>query len=238
LRIIREQMKACAIVPCYNVGALCVPVIEQTRNFVDGIIAVDDGSTDDTALHLAKTHAEVLKHERNAGKGAALLTAFNHFIISKTYADFDTVLTIDADGQHNPKEIRLLLDAFVANPDCVVVGTREVDRSDIKFRRRLGNILSRYFISKVCRQYVPDTQSGFRVFSRGLLQKIMPGLIPGRYEMETAFLIRAARAGYRIVPVTVSTIYTDAAERVSSFNPYLDTYLVFKVVAKSILFGK
>ncbi len=215
-----------------------MPVIEQTRNFVDSIIAVDDGSTDDTAVHLARTEAKVLTHEHNAGKGAALFTAFRYFVASAEYAGFDTLLTIDADGQHNPQEISKLLDAYAAQPDCVVVGTREVNRSDIKFRRRLGNIVSRYFISKACGQYIPDTQSGFRVFSRGLLQKIMPGLNPGRYEMETAFLILAARAGHRIVPVTVSTIYTDAAERVSSFDPYLDTYLVFKVVAKSILFRK
>lgn len=231
-------MKTCAIIPCYNVGALCVPVIEQTRNFVDGIIAVDDGSTDDTPLRLSSTGATVLTHERNAGKGAALLTAFRHFLDSREWKDYDSVLTIDGDGQHNPQEIGRLLDAYSADRASVVVGTREVDRPDIKFRRRLGNILSRYFISKACGQYIPDTQSGFRVFSRDVLRKIMPSLRPGRYEMETAFLILAARAGHRIAPVTVSTIYTDEAERVSSFDPYLDTYLVFKVVAKSILFGK
>ena len=113
-----------------------------------------------------------------------------------------------------------------------------MDRPDINWRRRWGNILSRYFISKACGQYIPDTQSGFRIFSRELLRKILPGLGPGRYETETAFLILAARAGYKMVPVSISTIYTDEAERVSSFNPYLDTYLVSKVVAKSILFGK
>jgi glycosyltransferase involved in cell wall biosynthesis len=231
-------MKTCAIIPCYNVGALCVPVIEQTCNFVDSIIAVDDGSTDDTPLHLARTGATVLTHQQNAGKGAALLTAFQHVLDSPECKDCDSVLTIDGDGQHNPQEIGRLLDAYATDPGCVVVGTREVDRPDIKFRRRLGNIISRYFISKVCGQYIPDTQSGFRVFSREVLRKILPHLRPGRYEMETAFLILAARAGHRIMPVGISTIYTDEAERVSSFDPYLDTYLVFKVVAKSILFGK
>lgn len=231
-------MKTCAIIPCYNVGDLCVPVIEQTRSFVDGIIAVDDGSTDDTPLHLAKSGATVLTHERNAGKGAALLTAFRHLLDGPECKEYDSILTIDGDGQHNPQEIGRLIEAYAADPGCVVVGTREVDRPDIKFRRRLGNRISRYFISKVCGQYIPDTQSGFRMFSREVLRKIMPHLKPGRYEMETAFLILAAREGHRIAPVGVSTIYTDEAERVSSFDPYLDTYLVFKVVAKSILFGK
>jgi glycosyltransferase involved in cell wall biosynthesis len=231
-------MKTCAVMPCYNVGDLCIPVIEQTRRLVDTILAVDDGSTDDTGLHLASTGVPIISHLQNAGKGAALITAFRHILESPEYKDYDSILTIDGDGQHNPKEIRQLLDAYATDPNSVIVGTREVDRRDIKFRRRWGNIISRYFISKACGQYIPDTQSGFRVFSRDVLRKVLPGLGPGRYETETAFLILAARGGHRITPVSISTIYTDEAESVSSFNPYLDTYLVFKVVAKSILFGK
>jgi glycosyltransferase involved in cell wall biosynthesis len=219
------------------VGDLCVPVIEQTRTSVDTVLAVDDGSTDDTGRHLASTGIRVLTHEQNRGKGAALLTAFRHVLDDPDFAEYNALLTIDGDGQHNPQEIGPLLTAYEAAPDSVVIGTREVDRPDIKWRRRWGNILSRYFISKACGQYIPDTQSGYRVFSRELVQKILPGLGPGRYETETAFLILAARAGHRIVPVGISTIYTDEAERVSSFDPFLDTYLVFKVVAKSILFS-
>ncbi len=231
-------MKTCAILPCYNVGDLCVPVIEQTAKLVDKILAVDDGSTDDTPKHLAETGVAILTHEQNAGKGAALITAFRHVLESPEYGQYDAILTIDGDGQHDPREIPGLLDAYARAPDSVVIGTREVDRPDIKRRRRWGNILSRYFISKACGQYIPDTQSGFRVFSREVVREILPGLGPGRYETETAFLILAARAGRKIAPVSISTIYTAEAELVSSFNPYLDTYLVFKVVAKSILFGK
>jgi hypothetical protein len=113
-----------------------------------------------------------------------------------------------------------------------------VNRRGIPLRSRLGNVISRYFISKVCGQYIPDTQSGFRVFPRELLRKIMPRLTPGRYEMETQFLILAARAKYKIISMNISTIYTKEAISVSSFDPYLDTYRVFKVVAKSILFGR
>lgn len=231
-------MKTCAIIPCYNVGALCVPVIEQTRKFVDTVLAIDDGSTDDTPAHLAGAGVAILTHRRNAGKGAALISAFQHILAHAEYRDYDALLTIDGDGQHNPREIPALLDAYRRQPDSVVVGAREVDRADIMTRRRVGNIISRYFISKACGQYIPDTQSGFRVFSRELTREILPGLGPGRYETETAFLILAARSGHRIVAVPISTIYTDEAERVSSFNPFLDTYLIFKVVAKSILFKR
>lgn len=231
-------MKTCAIVPCYNVGDLCVPVIEQTRKFVDTILAVDDGSTDDTRAHLASTGVAILTYKQNAGKGAALISAFEHILANAEYQEYDVLLTIDGDGQHNPQEIPVLLDAYSKQPNSVVVGTREVDRSDIMTRRRVGNIISRYFISKACGQYIPDTQSGFRVFSRELTREILPGLGPGRYETETAFLILAARAGHKIVAVPISTIYTDEAERVSSFNPFLDSYLIFKVIAKSILFKK
>ncbi|GAB4342724.1 MAG: glycosyltransferase family 2 protein [Candidatus Abyssubacteria bacterium] len=233
-----DRRKTCAIVPCYNVGSLCVPVIEQTRAFVDKVVAVDDGCTDDTARHLSKTGVTVLSHAKNAGKGAALITAFRYFLESAECRACGSVLTIDGDGQHKPDEIVRLLEAHAAAPDAVIVGTRQVDRPDIQLQRRLGNIISRYFISKACRQYVPDTQSGFRMFSREVLQKILPALRPGRYELETAFLILAARMGHPIVPVEISTIYTEEASRVSSFDPFRDTYLVFKVVAKSILFKK
>jgi glycosyltransferase involved in cell wall biosynthesis len=215
-----------------------VPVVEQTTGFVDKILAVDDGSTDDTPKHLASTGVATLTHKQNAGKGVALITAFNHILNDPEYEKFDAILTIDGDGQHRPAEIPALLEAYEREPTSVVVGTREVDRPDIKRRRRWGNIVSRYFISWACHQYIPDTQSGFRIFSRDLLAKILPGLGPGRYETETAFLILAAREGHKIEPAPISTIYTDEAEQVSSFNPYLDSYLVFKVVAKSILFGK
>lgn len=233
-----KEMKACAIVPCYNVGALCVPVIEQTHDFVDRVIAVDDGSTDDTGLHLAKTGATILTHRENAGKGAALLTAFKHILYSPEFGEYELIVTIDGDGQHRPEEIVRLLERCRAEPRSIVVGTREVKRRDIPSHRRLGNVISRYFISKACAQDIPDSQSGFRAFPRELLQKIMPRLTPGRYEMETSFLILAARAGYKIVPVEISTIYTQEAIKVSSFDPYRDTYLVFKVVAKSILLGR
>lgn len=231
-------MKICAVLPCYNVGDLCVPVIEQTTGFVDKVLAVDDGSTDDTPKHLAGTGVATLTHKQNAGKGVALITAFNHILDDPEYKEYDSILTIDGDGQHKPQEIPALIEAYAREPDSLVVGTREVDRPDIKRRRRWGNIISRYFISKACGQYIPDTQSGFRIFSRELLTRILPGLGPGRYETETAFLILAARAGRKIVPAPISTIYTKEAEQVSSFNPYLDSYLVFKVVARSILFGK
>jgi glycosyltransferase involved in cell wall biosynthesis len=230
-------MKTCAILPCYNVGDLCVPVIEQTRQFVDTILAVDDGSTDDTPKHLASTGVAILTHTQNAGKGAALISAFAFILEHPEYQRYDALVTIDGDGQHKPEEIPRLLEAYAAQPDSVVVGTREVDRPDIQTRRRVGNIISRYFISKACRQPIPDSQSGFRVFSRELMREILPGLGPGRYETETAFLILAARAGHKIAAIPISTIYTDEAKRASSFDPFLDTYLIFKVVAKSILFG-
>jgi len=230
-------MKTCAILPCYNVGNLCVPVIEQTRRFVDTILAVDDGSTDDTPKHLASTGVAILTHKQNAGKGAALISAFIFILENPEYQHYDIVLTIDGDGKHKPEEIPRLLEAYAAQPDSVVVGTREVDRPDIQTRRRVGNIISRYFISKACGQQIPDSQSGFRVFSRKLVREILPRLGPGRYETETAFLILAARAGHKIAAIPISTIYTDEAKRVSSFNPFLDTYLIFKVIAKSILFG-
>ena len=210
-------MKTCAIIPCYNVGDLCVPVIEQTDKLVDKILAVDDGSTDGTAGHLASTGVAILTHERNAGKGAALITAFEHVLKHPEYGEYDAILTIDGDGQHDPKEIPGLLEAYRRAPDSVVVGPREVDRPDIKWRRRWGNILSRYFISKACGQYIPDTQSGFRVFSRELLREIaselnktMPKMIDKDTELMSAFALeRTIGYNYRLVNLKARDVDSD-----------------------------
>ena len=95
-----------AIVPCYNVGAACKPVLTQVLGHLDICIAVDDGSTDKTASiiqDLKLPGLQLLKHPTNVGKGKALITGFRHAI--ESYPELDSIITLDGDGQHG--EIRL-----------------------------------------------------------------------------------------------------------------------------------
>ncbi len=223
-------MATCAVIPCYNVGDLCEPIIQETAQYVDRVLVVDDGSTDATAAVLSGTPAHVITHERNQGKGAALLSAFRTIATDPAYADVDMVVTLDADGQHQPRELFKLQQYYRGEVKCVVIGSRNVLRSDIKFRRRFGNWLSTYLISIACRQPISDTQSGFRLFTRETMEAILPYLRAGRYETETAFLIVASRLGYQIIGAPISTIYNPDAERASNFGPVRDSLRVGKVV--------
>lgn len=228
-------MATCAVIPCYNVGTLCGPVVQETAQYVDHVLVVDDGSTDDTAAVVRETPARVITHARNRGKGAALITAFNTIASDPAYADVDMVVTLDGDGQHQPRELFKLREYFRGEEKCIVIGSRNVLRSDIKFRRRFGNWISTYFISIACRQPISDTQSGFRLFTRETMLAVMPYLRPGRYETETAFLIAASRIGYRVVGAPISTIYNPAAEHASHFGPLRDTARIAKVMLYYLL---
>lgn len=229
-------MGTCAVIPCYNVGELCQPVIEETARYVDKVLVVDDGSTDGlTAQAIAETNAHVVRHPENRGKGAALLTAFTTLAEDPTFEDVDLVITLDGDGQHRPLEIFKLKQFFNGELKSIVIGSRNVLRPDIKFRRRLGNWLSTYFISIACRQPIPDTQSGFRLFTRDAMLDILPYLREGRYETETEFLIVASRLGYQMVTCPVSTIYNPAAEATSNFAPLRDTARVARVMLYYLL---
>ncbi len=228
-------MATCAIVPCYNVDALCGPIVNETAQFVDHVIAVNDGSTDQTAAVLAETRSEVLTHARNRGKGAALLTAFHAVLDDPRYEDVDMIVTLDGDGQHQPREIFRLKEFFRGEAPCMVIGSRNVLRADIKFRRRFGNWLSTYFIGIACRQPIPDTQSGFRLFTREGLRDVLPYLHAGRYETETEFLIAASRLGYQVISAPITTIYNPEAERTSNFGPVRDTVRVAKVMLYYLL---
>ena len=111
-----------AIVPAYNEEIAIGSVVIRTSEFVDRVIVVDDGSTDNTAYIAEKAGAEVIKHPHNQGKGAALKTGFQ--VMHET----DIFLTIDGDGQHNPQEIPLLIKPIVDGEADLVNGSRYLNK--------------------------------------------------------------------------------------------------------------
>ena len=193
------QPLAC-IVPALNAGPTLPRVIAGLRASVPEafLIGVDDGSADDTRAIMLSSCDHTLVHEVNQGKGAALKTAFAE-VLARGFA---ATLTIDSDGQHDPAFARPIADAL--DRYDIVVGARQ-RAGKMPLRRRFSNAISTRAISMCAGCHIPDGQSGYRAIRSEVLRRVNP---PGvRYEYETAFLIQAARAGFRLGAVDIPTIY-------------------------------
>lgn len=186
------------------------------------VIVVDDGSTDGTASAASDAGAFVSLHERNLGKGAALRTG-----IAEGCAQGASVLvTLDADGQHDPAEIPRLLAPLAQGEADVVLGAR-ARTAAMPPGRRFSNWLSSTLAARVGRDPIPDAQTGFRAFRAEVARAVRP--VETRYDYELAFLLGALAGGYRVRSIRVSTIYHGAA---SHFRPLTDTWRLARVFAR------
>jgi hypothetical protein len=193
--------RVAAVIPAYDADATLAAVVVGLRRAIPRalIVVVDDGSRDRTA-EVAAAHADrLVGFDRNRGKGAALRAGFAAALAQGAAA----LVTLDADGQHDPAFAPALL-AALADAD-VVVGVRGRRGSDMPLARRATNALSARAVSACAGQPIADAQSGFRALSRRVVEAV--DAEGDRYEFETDFLIRAARAGYRIAGVPVPTAY-------------------------------
>ena len=208
------------IVPALNAAPSLPKVIAGLRISVPSafIIGVDDGSTDGSRAIMNSSCDLVLVHEVNQGKGVALKTAFRE-VIDRGFA---ATITIDSDGQHDPAFARPIAEALDSYD--IVVGTRRREGTRMPFHRRVSNAISTRAISMCAGCTIPDAQSGFRAIRTEVLKKVNP---PGtRYEYETAFLIQAARAGFRLGAVPIPTIYGAP----SYFREFEDAMRIVKTI--------
>jgi len=218
-----------ALVPAYNAGASIGAVVTGTRTVLSPVVVVDDGSTDDTAARAAAAGAQVLRHLHNGGKGAALLTGLRHLAA----AGVERALTLDADGQHLPDQIPVLLAAADAAPGAIVVGVRRKEGFAIKRVARFGNWVADRQMRSIAGRPLPDTQSGFRVYP--VAATLALGTRGTRYDFETEVLLRAARAGMPVEGVPVQVYYPPIAERVSHYRPWADTLRIIRSVLRVVL---
>lgn len=189
------------IVPALNAESTVGPVIKGLRKYVPNsyIIGVNDGSIDGTGSLLRSLCDRAIEFPANKGKGAALQAAFT---VAREL-DCTEVLTIDADGQHDPAFAPSVLGALDA---ChIAIGTRDLTGTQMPRHRRMANFLSTTATRLVSGGAVNDSQSGFRGIRREVLDEIHA--VGDRYEFETDFIIRAAHAGFCITNVPISTIY-------------------------------
>src|SRR5438105_6770464 len=222
---IRSQ--TAAVIPAYQDEKHIGDIARRTRERLDHVLVVDDGSTDQTAQRAREAGAEVIVHERNRGKGEAIKTGLAHwFAAPNPGCVIAWAILLDSDGQHLPEEIdRFIAAAASAEHSTFFIGNRMNNVAGMPYVRRVVNRHMSRRISRVCGQEIPDTQCGFRMLDRQLI----PALLGGghRFDYETEVLIIASRKGYQIESVPITTVYTD---QVSQIHPLRDAIGFFKMM--------
>jgi glycosyltransferase involved in cell wall biosynthesis len=219
-----DKSKIAAVIPAYDEEKHIHDVVRRTRQKLDNVLVVDDGSVDKTADRAREAGAEVIVHEENQGKGETIKTGLRHWLDRQ----FDFVIILDADGQHRPEEIDRFVEVAVsADEPKLILGTRMNDVSSMPLVRRIVNRWMSDRISALCGQKIPDTQCGFRMLHRQLIPELLGGA--ARFDYETEMLIVASRKGFRIASVPISTVYSD---EVSSIHPVRDTIRFFKLMRR------
>lgn len=207
----------CAIIPAYFEEQHIADVVRGVLAQGLCAIVIDDGSTDATAKRAEDAGATVLRHSINQGKGAALQTGLT-YAVSQGVA---WVVTMDADGQHDPADLPAFF-AAATEDIAALVGNRMSNTADMPFVRRATNRFMSWLLSRVIGQLVPDTQCGFRAYRADVIPYLFTKT--ARYEAESEALIRLSRAGYRIGSVPIRTIYRDSRSKI---DPVTDTVRFF-----------
>ena len=195
-----------AVIPAYEEGPRIGAVVRAAAQFVP-VIVIDDGSTDDTAAQARAAGATVLEQLPNAGKGAALRLGFRHALDLGAPA----VVTLDADGQHDPAEIPVFLARFEARRPELIIGQR--DLGSMPPIRRASNTLGGLLLAAALGRSVPDNQSGFRLVGRTLMRALLASDESG-FEFEVEMIARCIALGLPIDSVPIRTIYDGAPSHI------------------------
>lgn len=210
-------MKTLVAIPVYNEESSVRPVLAQVLEYADDVLVIDDGSTDDTPCLLAKFPVNVVRHAHNQGYGRSLKDAF---LWAQIY-DYDWVITMDCDEQHEPRAIPRFEEAAAADQWDVLSGSRYLALEDASGspppdRRRINADITRE-INERLGLNLTDAFCGFKAYRVSALRHLE--LTENGYAMPLQFWVQAVAAGLRITEISVRLIYTDASR---SFGGPLD----------------
>jgi len=213
-----SKKDVCVLIPAYNEGENVVRVIETVKRFGYPVLVVDDGSKDRTPELIKAVGCEAIFCEANRGKGAVLREGFERLLKSSVKA----IVVMDADGQHDPREIDFFIRELERGDTHMVVGNRMARPEKMPFIRQVTNRFMSDILSAIVRQRVPDTQCGYRALTREALGRMR--LKTSHFEIESEMILEAGRNGFKISSVPIRSVY--AGEK-SSIHPIRDTIRFF-----------
>lgn len=220
------MIRTFAVIPAKDAAGTVGRVVADLKRAVPGVevIVVDDGSSDATGDAAHATGAIVVRHPENRGKGAALQSGFDEAL----QRGAEAVLAMDADGQHDPAAAPLLLAAL--DRADLVIGSRQGNRTGMPWIRKATNDVTTWWVSRLAGRRIEDSQSGYRAVRASVLRAVRPR--SRRFEYESELVIGAARAGFRIVPVPVPTLYNAPG---SHIHPFADTLRFIRLVLRHLV---
>jgi len=227
-----KDLKIVVVIPVYNHSKSLRSVVMQALEVHNNIIVVDDGSTDVVSDLLAGLSVRVIRHEKNRGKGVAIMTGAKE----ARRLGMTHIVTIDADGQHDPSDIRYFIPVIKRYPNAIVVGNRAFQSNNVPGKSRFGRVFSNFWMRLQTGQILKDTQSGFRAYPLAALNRLK--LREHRFSFEVEVLVKAAWAGIGLREVDISVYYPSVKDRISHFNVFWDNLLIsllnFKLTMRSI----
>jgi len=211
-----SEIKILLVIPVYNNVRSLRDVVSRALLTGYDLLIVDDGCTDGSMESIRDISVNMVSHPVNMGKGVAIRSA-------AARADdmgYTHMITIDADGQHDPSEAVLFADKIKANPLSIIVGNRGFPDKDVPLSSRFGRANSNFWLKVSCGADLPDTQSGYRAYPVKALTQIK--CTSSRYDYEIEILVRSAWAGLSLDYVNISVKYSEETRKGSHFDPLRD----------------
>lgn len=217
------------LIPAYNSAASLATLLHdigQLKSPPQNIIVVDDGSTDQTATIALKGEATVLRNKRNMGKGYSLRFGFKYFLERSTSS---YVLCMDADLQHPVSSVPGFIKQTESDKTFIVIGNRSKSLREMPFLRVLSNRITSALLSLITGQKIKDSQCGFRLIRREVLENIR--LTENGFQLESEFIIEAVKNKYPLRFINIPTIYN---QEESNINHLGDTFRFIRLLAKEL----
>ena len=219
------------VIPALNESTTIRDIVTRSLSIISQVIVVDDGSCDGTSQTLEDLPVTILQNQTCMGKGASLWRGFQNALGRGA----EYIITLDADGQHIPEEIPRLLQASQNAPQQLIIGARPRNWYQIYNPRVLANRVADFWISWASGYWVQDTQSGFRIYPKQLLEKINIKHGKGRgFVFESEILIKASRLGFGSVCVPITSPSSQKLRK-SHFRPLLDVLRITRMVFVQLL---